>query len=568
MSIALRPRVPTRSWLVVLAAPLALLPIACSAPTEPESAADEPVGEVASATVQATCVTIQRGTFGAVKDSILASDLPTKIHGTSAAISAGQAAGGGTREALVEWDTSSIPAASIVTSATATFVVQSNIAGGPVNIHQITAPWSEASVTWNSFNQAFNPAVAATTPGSGTSTANLTALAQGWVDGSSANNGILMEQAAPKIASFNSSEATGVGVRPSLQVCYVPNPCAGVVCSPIDACHAPGVCNTNTGLCGPSPSLADTTSGLSHRWTFDEGSGATAGDSAGAAPGALGSSASWWTSFDGSSAVAMNPTNANDMNINVDFGAGPGQFGTADFTVSFWVATTYNTSGHGDMIGNRVDPSNGDYLSCRLTAAGVVNSELDNYGTNFSPVSSTPVAINDGNWHNVVLSRNGTAYNEYIDGVLLSTSITPTPTNVVGAHPFKLGRSLQGYVTSFAAVYDDVRIYNRALNSCDTAALTGSYAGTPATFPPPPPPSCPCAGTPQWDSALAQVADACYADYPNYADLYYAGFSAEAYADAYGTCYAYDPGGNLVYFDTLSAADGAICMNQLTPHCP
>jgi hypothetical protein len=376
-----------------------------------------------------------------------------------------------------------------------------------------------------------------------------------------------MEQAAPKIASFNSSEATGVGVRPSLQVCYVPNPCAGVVCSPIDACHAPGVCNPNTGLCGAGSSLADTTSGLSHRWTFDEGSGATAGDSAGAAPGALGSSASWWTSFDGSSAVAMNPTNANDMNINVDFGAGPGQFGTADFTVSFWVATTASVP-NGDLIGNRLDPSNGDFAAARMSSSGNANIEIDNYGNDYNATSSAPVSINDGNWHNVAYARSGPTLNEYVDGVLVGSSTSAGTTNIVGVNPFKLGRSLPGYLTSFAAVYDDVRIYDRALNTCDTAALTGAYAGTPATFPPPPPPSCPCAGTPAWDSALAQVADVCDNSSPSYVDLYYAGFNAEAYADAYGTCYAYDPSGNQVYFGSLSAADGALCMAQLAPHCP
>jgi hypothetical protein len=568
MSIALRPRVPTLSWLVALASPLALLPIACSAPTAPESAADEPVGEIASATVQATCVTIQRGTFGAVKDSIIANDSPNKLYGTSAAITAGQVISGGIRESLVQWDTSSIPAASTVTSATATFVVQSNLAGGPVNIHQVTAPWSEASVTWSSFNQAFNPAVAATTPGSGTSTANLKALAQGWVDGSSANDGILLEVAAPNRASFNSSEATSVAVRPSLQVCYVPNPCAGVVCAPIDACHAAGVCDPNTGVCGASPSLVDTTSGLSHHWTFDEGNGATAGDSAGAAPGALGSSASWWTSFDGSSAVAMNPTNANDLNINVDFGAGPGQFGTADFTVSFWVATTASGT-FGDLIGNRQDPSNGDFLSGRMDGNGSSNIEIDNQGNDYNAISSAPVSINDGNWHNVVYTRSGPTLDEYIDGNLVGSAASAGTTNIVGANPFKLGRSLPGYLTSFAAVYDDVRIYSRALSSCDAAALTGAYAGTPATFPPPPPPSCPCAGTPAWDSALAQVADYCDNSYPSYVDMYYAGFSAEAYADSFGSCYAVDPSGNSVFhFGELSAADGVVCMDQLTPHCP
>jgi len=53
------------------------------------------------------------------------------------------------------------------------------------------------------------------------------------------------------------------------------NPCANVVCTPIDACHLAGTCNPATGLCGTGPSIGDTTTGLAHRWTFDEGSGTT-----------------------------------------------------------------------------------------------------------------------------------------------------------------------------------------------------------------------------------------------------------------------------------------------------
>jgi hypothetical protein len=439
-------------------------------------------------------------------------------------------------------------------------------------------------------------------------TVDLASLAQGWVDGSRPNHGVLLERSSA-ILNYWTSESTPAAQQPSLQVCYVPNPCAanpcqnggactpgaagsgtfscqcalgytgnvcqtnicaGVVCPPVDACHAAGSCDPADGQCVAGPSLGDTATGLSHHWTFDEGSGSAALDSAGSAPGTLGSSAGWGTSFDGSGAIALSPTSTNDMNIYVDFGAAPGQLGTADFSVSFWVASTYNTSGLGDVVGNRVDPSNGDFFSCRLTAGGVVSGEIDNWGTDYNAASSAPVTINDGNWHNVVFARSGATFSEYVDGVLVNSATSAAPTNIAGAHPFKLGRSLAGYLTSFAAMYDDLRIYDRALGTCDVVDLVGSNAGKPAAFPPPPPPSCPCAGSPAWDSALAQTADFCDAG-GSYVDLYYGGWSGEAFANSdpsFSSCYAHDPYGNYVEVDDIGTANADLCIAQLTPHCP
>lgn len=571
MNTTPRTRFETLSRLAIIIAPLAFLASACAAPAQPDGTAGEALGEAAEAsTATPTCVTIQRGTAGTVEDSLIAADNPTKLHGTSTVVSAGIAVTGGQREALIKWDTSSIPAASIVTSATATFSVALFNTGGPINVHQVTAPWSEATVTWSSFNQAFAPAITAVLAGNATDTADLTALAQGWVDGSIENDGVLLERAWGFI-NYNSSDATVTSQRPELQVCYVPDPCAGVVCAPVDACHAAGTCNRATGQCDPGPSIGDVTTGLSHHWTFDEGSGTSAGDSAGAANGTLGSSAEWATSFDGSGAILINPKSANDMNGYVDFGSAPGAFGTADFSVSFWVASTFNGSGHGDLLGNRVNASNGDFVSVRMNGSGIASVEIDNGGTDYNATSSAPVAINDGNWHHVAISRSGATLNEYVDGALVGSRSSAAPTNIVGAHPFKVGRSLAGYLTSFAALYDDVRIYDRPLGTCDLQDLGGGHAGTPATIPPPPPPSCPCAGTPAWDSALAQTADSCDDSSPAYIDLYFAGWNGEAvaYSDGagYGFCYAYDANGNETYFDA-SSADAALCLAQLAPHCP
>jgi hypothetical protein len=340
--------------------------------------------------------------------------------------------------------------------------------------------------------------------------------------------------------------------------------CAGVVCTPSDTCHAAGICNPATGLCGPGASLGDTTTGLVHHWTFDEPSGTTATDSAGASDGTLGSTAQRWTSFDSSGAIAFSPRIECDRQAEVDFGNAPGAFGTADFTVSFWVATTFSGTGQGDLIGNRIEGDRGNNFEGRLAGNGFMNGGIDD-NVNFAAINSfTPV--NDGRWHNVVYARTGTTLSLYLDGSLDGSGTSDALVNILGDRPFKLGRSLpclSGF-HSIPGVFDDVRIYGRGLGVCDARDLAGANAGTPATFPPPPPPSCPCAGTPAWTTAIAAPADACDAG-PGFAIFAFGDFGQAGASDDpdFSFCFAQDPSGNFVQFAPIAPADADVCLAQI-----
>jgi hypothetical protein len=97
--------------------------------------------------------------------------------------------------------------------------------GAPVRAHRITAPWSESTVTWDSFAGAFSANVEATFPAAaaGTSaTADLTALVQAWVSGSSTNDGLLLERDLGSTVFASSEYALVPSDRPQLTVCYVP----------------------------------------------------------------------------------------------------------------------------------------------------------------------------------------------------------------------------------------------------------------------------------------------------------------------------------------------------------
>jgi hypothetical protein len=89
--------------------------------------------------------------------------------------------------------------------------------------------------------------------------------------------------------------------------------------------------------------------------------------------------------------------------------------------------------------------------------------------------------------------------------------------------------------------------------------------GTPATFPPPPPPSCPCAGTPAWSNAVAAPADSCDVE-PGFADFFFAGFRGEATVSdnpSFGFCSSSDQFGNSVEVDNISPADADLCLAQI-----
>lgn len=283
-----------------------------------------------------------------------------------------------------------------------------------------------------------------------------------------------------------------------------PDLCAGVVCAPLDACHIAGTCNPSTGqcshpvapngtacndgdacthpdtcqdgVCAGTPA-GDTTSNLAHRWTFDEASGSTALDSAGTSNGTLGSSASRTISFDGSGAITLTPTQQCDLNAHVDFGLAPGQFGTGAFTVSYWLKTTFNGSGIGDLIGNRVAGSAGNFLSARLngsTSAASLEIYEDAAGTNGAGVNVSPSPLNNGSWHHVVYTRGGTSLKVYIDGVLVGSATSAAPTNLTGANSFRIGRRLPSCESNYYSIpasFDDVRTYSRELSACDVAVL-------------------------------------------------------------------------------------------------
>ena len=89
-----------------------------------------------------------------------------------------------------------------------------------VNVHRVTAPWEELTVTYNSFAGAYDPSVEASfvVNSVGWCTADVTALVQTWLDGTYENYGIHLRTTEQAASRFRSSE--WYMDRPWLELCY------------------------------------------------------------------------------------------------------------------------------------------------------------------------------------------------------------------------------------------------------------------------------------------------------------------------------------------------------------
>jgi hypothetical protein len=126
------------------------------------------------------------------------------------------------------------------------------------------------------------------------------------------------------------------------------------------------------------------------------------------------------------------------------------------------VLFTYGSSGNQQQYGLWLDAG-----GTTMTAWG--------YGGAYDKVFTMPAALNDGNWHYVVKTYNGTAVTLYIDGVAL-TPQTVARATAVNAYGFSIGAVLTSdpnYGGYFNGSIDEVSFYTTTLNQ---ATVTNHYA--------------------------------------------------------------------------------------------
>jgi hypothetical protein len=210
--------------------------------------------------------------------------------------------------------------------------------------------------------------------------------------------------------------------------------------------------------------------GLVAHWTFDEGSGTIAYDSAGNNDGTI-YGATWTTgklgdalSFDGNNDYVQIPNNQSQ------------QISTNQITVSAWInliANVGNTqrrivckqqmgvrSWGLEIFGNGYGNSTGNQVNFH-----------DSDGTTTWYNCMSPTHLNTGQWYHVVTTDNAGAIRIYLDGQLdtLSNHGYGIPSQINA--PINISKTNPDFVFFFKGLIDDVRIYNRALSAAEVAQL-------------------------------------------------------------------------------------------------
>ncbi|MBR9680561.1 MAG: LamG domain-containing protein [Candidatus Altiarchaeota archaeon] len=205
-------------------------------------------------------------------------------------------------------------------------------------------------------------------------------------------------------------------------------------------------------------------------FSFDEASGTTIDDLTTSNDGVLNGykdgavhGSSWATGkYDG--ALSFDGV---DNFINVTHASG---FDVVNITVSAWIKTSEGGAPHNPILSKYVTHNSvgGYYLRLRFGQIGFLVSNGTTYGDKWGGS-----LVNDSLWHHVVGTFNGTFVQVYLDG---SSAWDPDSWPNVLANPtvpFRVGRGGTVYDNSlyFNGTLDDVKIFNRALNSTEVASL-------------------------------------------------------------------------------------------------
>lgn len=179
----------------------------------------------ALATDGQVCITVQRGagTAGAA-DAVIWENAPTWNDGANPTLSTGTSEAGGFRRSLIRFDIPSLPSGASVVSASLSLSQTYKTVDSTVRVHRVTSAWDEATVTWASFGDAFDPAIVGSfTSGGGVGirSVDVTPLARAWVSGDAPNYGLLLDEDPVLRTDYHSSENALLERQPKLELCYV-----------------------------------------------------------------------------------------------------------------------------------------------------------------------------------------------------------------------------------------------------------------------------------------------------------------------------------------------------------
>lgn len=232
------------------------------------------------------------------------------------------------------------------------------------------------------------------------------------------------------------------------------------------------------GLCllhSPQVALGALTDDLTSYWKLDESSG-NASDSVGSNTLTNNNTVTY------STGKVNNGANFNSASSKYLLKSSFSLSGTHNITYSFWVKSSTAT-------GQQTILSNYDSSSNQLWVE--IYSNKIRFGTwNGSTVASfsSSESINDGNWHFVVINKNGTTGKIYIDN---GSANTGTLHDITIGSTFSLGRDNINATNYLNGSIDEVGVWSRVITETENSQLYNSgnglqypFGSTPTSTPP------------------------------------------------------------------------------------
>jgi chitodextrinase len=223
---------------------------------------------------------------------------------------------------------------------------------------------------------------------------------------------------------------------------------------------------THVGLGGSTRALASDTVGLVAAYNFDEGSGATLTDQSGNGNNGTLANGPTWTTGRYGGALSFGGTNAS-----VSIGDLNALDGLVAVTYSAWIRTTATDERHvvnkSACTGTTNDgPAE---LGVNFFTAGKANFVIykTGGGPNYYSVTSA-VKVNDGVWHHIAGTYDGSALHLYVDGIDSGSTPAPNITLTSTARGVEIGSCASSYFWNGSI--DDLRLYSRALTQAEVQA--------------------------------------------------------------------------------------------------
>ncbi|WP_281183885.1 LamG-like jellyroll fold domain-containing protein [Trichlorobacter lovleyi] len=153
-------------------------------------------------------------------------------------------------------------------------------------------------------------------------------------------------------------------------------------------------------------------------------------------------------------------------------------FGTNDFAIAAWIKTTLPSAQYTwkRLVTKRATSGNWYSLALNGPVAGAVTFEIA-----ASVSMSSNVAVNDGKWHHIAVSRDpvGTSprkYRMYLDGVE-NSSMIDSGWNLDNSGPLEMGKwAAESNGGIYSGLMDEVQIFSRSLSATEIQSIYNAGA--------------------------------------------------------------------------------------------